>query len=326
MTKKSTVLSPESPKETFQDHVKWIRNIIREKFGINPSKVELYDEIPWNFTPQDNRWHSRWGGAEERYDNMYWYSPEKWLVPLDIKTEYSFSNNGTPYHEDGETFSTYLNREKPDFLFYINKYHGKAYGENWELYGDINVYKSPNFKEKRSNMESNKNKKNLLTESLWNITICTNKDLNNTLQLEPIPKVRNIIERILGKHNIHFCWEMDFTFVPQDNNWHSRWGGAEEHYDNMYWWSPKTWLVPLNVVKEYSFSDNGTLYHTDGETMLDFFEKDGRQFQYYVNVYSGKEYGEDWELYEGIDLYQSPDFPKKLSEKEKKSTNVGNHG
>ena len=140
MTKKSTVLSSESPKETLQDHVKWIRNIIREEFGINPCKVKLYDEIPWDFVPQKNNWHSWWEGAEKHYDNIYWWSPKTWLVPLNIVKEYSFSNNGTPYHADGETFITYLNREKPDFLFYINKYHGKAYGENWELYRGINVY------------------------------------------------------------------------------------------------------------------------------------------------------------------------------------------
>ena len=149
----SQLLEKESLNEALQDHVEWIRNVIREKFGINPSKVGLEDEIPLDFIPQDNCGHSRWEGAEEHYDDLYWWSPEEWLQHLDIEKEYSFSDNGKNFHEAGETMIDFFERDGRQFQYYVDVYSGKEYGETWEWYEGVSLFKSPDFQKELSKIE-----------------------------------------------------------------------------------------------------------------------------------------------------------------------------
>ena len=92
----------------------------------------------------------------------------------------------------------------------------------------------------------------------------------------------------------------------------SRGVGATEHSDLVSGYSFEQGLVKFeDIVREYSYSQNGEAYHRDGEKLHEYFERKGfveSQFQFIVVQYDGKEYGDNGERYDGVKIYKSPDF------------------
>ena len=130
-----------------------------------------------------------------------------------------------------------------------------------------------------------------------------------------VKTVREVIARLLNVNprTIELCkGPISPDFVPQNDCGHSWWNGATEHYDAVMGYSFEKGLVRFeDIQREYRFSQNGEAYHDAGEKLHEYFERKGisaAEFQFIVVLYSGKEYGETGECYEGVRLYKSPDF------------------
>lgn len=127
--------------------------------------------------------------------------------------------------------------------------------------------------------------------------------------------VREILSRLLNV-NARTIELMDEPispdFVPQNDCGHSWWAGATEHSDLISGYSFEDGLVKFEDIKrEYSYCQNGEVYHEKGERLHEYFERkslDQSQFQFIVVQFEGKEYGENGERYFGEKIYKSPDF------------------
>jgi len=127
--------------------------------------------------------------------------------------------------------------------------------------------------------------------------------------------VREILSRLLNVNarTIELIDEpISPDFIPQNDCGHSWWAGATERHDLVSGYSFEQGLVKFeDIVREYSYSQNGEIYHSDGEKLHEYFERNGfdqSKFQFIVVQYAGKEYGDNGEHYEGVKIYKSPDF------------------
>ena len=127
--------------------------------------------------------------------------------------------------------------------------------------------------------------------------------------------VREILSRLLNVNarTIELADEpISPDFVPQNNCGHSWWHGASEHYDLVSGYSFELGLTKFeDINREYSYSQNGEMYHQKGESLHEFFERKGispETFQFIIVQCSGKEYGETGEQYSGVKIYKCPDF------------------
>lgn len=127
--------------------------------------------------------------------------------------------------------------------------------------------------------------------------------------------VREVISRLLNVNarTIQLSEEpISPDFIPQNDCGHSWWGGATEHYDTLSGYSFEKGLVRFeDIRREYQYSQNGDCYNEAGEKLHEYFERVGiaaNEFQFIVLEFSGKEYGETGNRYDGVTIYKCPDF------------------
>lgn len=126
--------------------------------------------------------------------------------------------------------------------------------------------------------------------------------------------VREILSRLLNVNarTIELIDEpIKPDFIPQNDCGHSWWGGAAEHSDLVSGYSFEQGLIKFeDIIREYSYSNDGEVYHSDGEKLHEYFERKGfeSKFQFVVIQYCGKEYGDNGKRYSGVKIYKTPDF------------------
>lgn len=125
-----------------------VRQLAEIKAGIPACKIQLMGAIEPTFTLDQNGGHSWWSGASHNTDTLFGFNPETGFVLLDdMKGNYAYSDNGTPYSEEGETLTEYLERKGGNYLFYLLHKEGKEYGENGDYYDTWYLYKGFNLAE-----------------------------------------------------------------------------------------------------------------------------------------------------------------------------------
>ena len=123
-----------------------LRLLVSSTFNIDPEEVILSGVIDEEFTPQDMRGHSWWNGAEICSDTIIGFSAQQGFKTLEIKPEYSYSNNGENEYEAGETLSSYLRKTGEEYIFFLVHSVGKEYGETGQAFDKWTLYKSADFK------------------------------------------------------------------------------------------------------------------------------------------------------------------------------------
>ncbi len=133
--------------------------------------------------------------------------------------------------------------------------------------------------------------------------------------------LRSIVASVfkVNPNSVQLSGELSPEFIPQNDRGHSWWDGASKIQHNVWGFSPETGFVciagnTVNGIKEstdklkreYKYSQNGDVYHKDGEPLHS--HPDATKFAFFIINSDGKSYGEPGEYYSDWTLYKAPNF------------------